>query len=678
MNSLQHTLRASLVFGGGAALLLLLFFIHIGQGQANISYSMIIDALISPNQSLEHQTLITLRLPRAVIAILAGGALAASGVILQTLTENPLAESSTMGIHSGAYFFLVAATIFLPKGLQINSLLFTFIGGAITALFVYRISGGKKGTPLRMALAGMVVTLMLSAFTGTMQLFYENETAGLFLWGAGSLIQNNWDGVQFAFPFIIISFLVLLFMSRKLNVLLLGDDVAVSLGEKTAVTRFIAFIAAIFLTAVIVTVVGPIGFVGLVAPHLMRLIGYRQHFTLLLSSFLWGAVLLLGADVVGRLIDPTGAELPVGAVTAMIGSPWLIYLVYRMMKSKQYMNDNGANAAGASSRYYSYKKVIIISITLCIVTIALGVTIGSNAYIESITNVISGQLTQFDKNMMMNLRLPRMLVAAIAGACLAISGLVFQGILRNPLADPSIIGISSGAGVGALTIMYVFPALPGFFLPIGAFIGGLLAVGIVLFFSWKSGFSPTALALIGIGISALGSAIIQIFIVRANLNVAAALTWLSGSTYARGWNHLENIILYPSLILIPIIFFLMKQLDVLVLGDDLATGLGQPVNKTRLALIVLATLLASINIAAVGTIAFLGLVAPHLARIVVGMNHQRLFVCSALFGAILLSIADLLGRTIAYPKEIPSGLVVAVLGAPYFLWLMRKSGKKVG
>lgn len=148
MNSLQHTLRASLVFGGGAALLLLLFFIHIGQGQANISYSMIIDALISPNQSLEHQTLIMLRLPRAVIAILAGGALAASGVILQTLTKNPLAESSTMGIHSGAYFFLVAATIFLPKDLQINSLLFTFIGGAITALFVYRISGGKKGTHL--------------------------------------------------------------------------------------------------------------------------------------------------------------------------------------------------------------------------------------------------------------------------------------------------------------------------------------------------------------------------------------------------------------------------------------------------------------------------------------------------------------------------------------------------
>ena len=126
-----------------------------------------------------------------------------------------------------------------------------------------------------------------------------------------------------------------------------------------------------------------------------------------------------------------------------------------------------------------------------------------------------------------------------------------------------------------------------------------------------------------------------------------------------------------------IIFFLIKQLDVLVLGDDLATGLGQPVNKTRLALIVLATLLASVNIAAVGTIAFLGLVAPHLARIVVGMNHQRLFVCSALFGAILLSIADLLGRTIAYPKEIPSGLVVAVLGAPYFLWLMRKRRKLI-
>lgn len=665
------------VFGGGAALLLLLFFIHIGQGPANITYSTIMDALFSPNQSLEHQTLVMLRLPRAVMAILAGGALAVSGVILQTLTKNPLAEASTMGIHSGAYFFLVTSAIFLPKGLLTHSLLITFIGGAVTALFVYRIAGGRKSTPLRMALAGMVVTLMLSAFTGTMQLFYENETAGLFLWGAGSLIQNNWDGVQFTLPFVTAAFFVLLLMSRKLNVLLLGDEVAVGLGEKLELTRFIAFVAAIFLTAVTVTIVGPIGFVGLVAPHLMRMIGYNKHLPLLLSSFLWGGILLLGADVIGRVIDPTGAELPVGAVTAMIGSPWLIYLVFRMMKSKKYMNNGNANTSGVRSRYFSYKKVLIVSSLLCVITLILGVIIGSNDYIYSIQNVLSGQLTEFDKNMMMNLRMPRMLVAAIAGACLALSGLVFQGVLRNPLADPAVIGISSGAGVGALTIMYVFPALPSFFLPLGAFIGGLVAVGIVLFFSWRSGFNPTALILIGIGVSALGSAIIQVFIVRANLNVAAALTWLSGSTYAKGWGHLENIILYPSLILIPIIFYFMKQLDVLVLGDELATGLGQRVNKVRLTLIILATLLAAVNIAAVGTIAFLGLVAPHLARLFVGSNHRKLFFCTILFGATLLCIADFIGRTITYPKEIPSGLVVAVLGAPYFLWLMRKSEKKV-
>lgn len=665
------------VFGGGAALLLLLFFIHIGQGPANITYSTVIDALFSPDQSLEHQTLVMLRLPRAVMAILAGGALAVSGVILQTLTKNPLAEASTMGIHSGSYFFLVAATIFLPEELLEYSLLFTFIGGAVTALFVYRIAGGRKSTPLRMALAGMVVTLMLSAFTGTLQLFYENETAGLFLWGAGSLIQNNWDGVHFTLPFIICAFSVLLLMSRRLNVLLLGDEVAVSLGEKLELTRFIAFVAAIFLTAVVVTIVGPIGFVGLVAPHLMRMIGYTQHFTLLLSSFLWGAILLLGADVVGRVIDPTGAELPVGAVTAMIGAPWLIYLVFRMMKSKKYMDNGSSNTSGIRSRYFSYKKVIIISSLLCVLTIVLGVIIGSNDYIYSIKNAITGQLTEFDKNMMMNLRMPRMLVAAIAGACLAVSGLVFQGVLRNPLADPSVIGISSGAGVGALTIMYLFPTLPSFFLPLGAFIGALVAVGIVLFFSWRSGFHPTALILIGVGVSALGSAIIQVFIVRANLNVAASLTWLSGSTYAKGWEHLENIILYPSLILIPIIFFLMKQLDILVLGDELATGLGQNVNKIRVTLIILATLLAAVNIAAVGTISFLGLVAPHLARLVVGSNHRKLFFCSILFGAILLCFADFIGRTIVYPKEIPSGLVVAVVGAPYFLWLMRKSEKKI-
>ncbi|MGM7634301.1 iron ABC transporter permease [Bacillus sp. Hm123] len=677
MNNIQHSLRAMFVFGGGAALLLLLFFIHIGQGPANISYSIIIDALFSPNQSLEHQTLVMLRLPRAVIAIVAGGALAVSGVILQTLTKNPLAEASTMGIHSGAYFFLVASAIFLPKGLLAHSLLITFIGGAITALFVYRIAGGRKSTPLRMALAGMVVTLMLASFTGTMQLFYENETSGLFLWGAGSLIQNNWDGVQFALPFVICGFFVLLLISKKLNVLLLGDEVAIGLGERLEVTRLIAFVAAIFLTAVTVTIVGPIGFIGLVAPHLMRMIGYHKHLPLLLSSFLWGGILLLGADVVGRVIDPTGAELPVGAVTAMIGSPWLIYLVFRMMKSKKYMSNGGSAISSGRSRFYSYKKVLIVSSLLCMLTLIAGVIIGSNDYLYSIQNVLTGQLTEFDKNMMFNLRLPRMLVAAIAGACLALSGLVFQGILRNPLADPAVIGISSGAGVGALTVIYLFPTLPSFFLPLGAFVGGLIAVGIVLLCSWKSGFQPTALILIGIGVSAFGSAIIQVFIVRANLNVASALTWLSGSTYAKGWEHLETIILYPSLILIPIIFYFIRQLDILMLGDESATGLGQNVNQVRLILIILATLLASVNIAAVGTIAFLGLVAPHLARLFVGSDHRKLFFCSILFGATLLCLADFIGRTILYPKEIPSGLVVAVLGAPYFLWLMRKSGKKI-
>ncbi|QHS21996.1 iron ABC transporter permease [Virgibacillus sp. MSP4-1] len=674
MQGTNKWIKAVLTFGGGAALLFLLIFIHINQGNVHIPVSTVLESIFAPQDLIEHHTVRYLRMPRVVIGILAGGALAVSGVILQTVTKNPLASASTLGIHSGTYFAVVFATVFFPAALGANGLFVAMLGGLITAFLVYALSGaGSTATPVKMVLAGMVVSIMFSSFTSVIQIFYEYETSGLFLWGSGSLVQNNWSGVQFALPLVIISFIILLFMSKKLDILRLGEEVSTSLGQNVNQVKLFALLNAVFLTAVTVSVVGPIGFVGLIAPHLVKLIGYRHHGLLLPAAFLWGANVLIGADVLARIMDDSFSELPVGAVTALIGAPWLIILVVRNFRTGS--GEKGAISAGRVQLPFSPKWLFPSLILVLMLAIFIGISTGNYGVEIGVTiDAMTGNSNEFMRNLIFDLRLPRILVAAVSGAGLAIAGLVLQGILRNPLADPSVIGITSGAGVGALVVLYVL-SLPAFFIPIGAFIGAILAFLLIMFFSLKSNFQPSVVALLGIGVSAFGSSIIQILVVEADMGVAAALTWLSGSTYAKGWTELVQYLIIPVLITLPLLFLHMKKLDVLSLGDEAASGLGLKVKSTRFFMAMLATILAAASVATVGTIGFVGLIAPHLSRILIGPKNKQLLPLTAMTGAIFLTIADILSRTLLVPKEIPSGVLVALIGAPYFLWLMKRTNK---
>ncbi|SFJ87742.1 iron complex transport system permease protein [Halobacillus dabanensis] len=671
MNStLKNTMIAVLTFGGGTALLCLLTFIHINQGNVEIPLSTVVDALISPQDTLQHHTVRTLRMPRAVMGIIAGGALAVSGVILQTVTKNPLSSASTLGIHSGTYFAVVVTTIFVPTAMIGNGIVTAFLGGILTFLFVYVLSGGSDATPVRMVLAGMIVTFLFSALTSVLQIFYENETQGLFLWGSGTLIQNDWDGVSFSLPVIVVGVIVTLVFSSKLDTLTLGDDVATALGQNVRTVKVVTIIAAVLLTSVTVSIVGPIGFVGLVAPHLIKLIGYRAHLPLILGSFLWGGNVLLLADVLARVIDPSFNELPVGAITALVGSPWLIWLVMRMKRSNS--QDSGAIMAGKNSATLSMAKLLPVLLLLIGLTLLVSLASGNYGFEPLVTyNAFFGEANDFLRGLIIDLRLPRALVALFSGAVLAVSGLIFQGVLRNPLADPSVIGITSGAGVGALMTMYWF-SVSAVWIPVGAMAGALVFFLVVMVLGAKAEFQPTVLALLGIGMSAFGSALIQIMVVQSDLGVASALTWLSGTTYAKGWAELLQYLIWPVLLFIPLLAFYIKTLDVLSLGDDTAKGLGLRVVSVRFQMALIATLLAACSVAAVGSIGFVGLIAPHLARLLVGSVNQKLLPVTMLIGGALLVVADLFSRTLLAPNEIPSGILVALIGAPYFLWLMKK------
>ncbi|AFY44788.1 iron ABC transporter permease [Nostoc sp. PCC 7107] len=275
-----------------------------------------------------------------------------------------------------------------------------------------------------------------------------------------------------------------------------------------------------------------------------------------------------------------------------------------------------------------------------------------------------------------NLRLPRTLVAFMVGMALAVSGTIFQGITRNPLADPGIIGINAGASLAAVTVIVLFPLAPIYTLPVSAFVGALLMAGLIYSLAWNDGSSPILFILMGVGLSAIASAFTSLLITFGDIySVSDALVWLAGSVYGRTWEQVFSFLPWLT-IFVPMALTLARHLNALNLGDDVAKGLGTRVEWQRGLLVLVGVALAGAGVATAGMIGFVGLIAPHLGRQLVGTNHEGLIPTSALLGGMLVVAADFLGRTLFAPIEIPCGVVTAAIGAPYFLYLLIRNRNK--
>ncbi|MBU5349964.1 Fe(3+)-hydroxamate ABC transporter permease FhuB [Paenibacillus lautus] len=662
---------------GGLVALLFLTFISLTQGLADISVNTVVQALVSPQDIADHHLIRSVRLPRTVMGLLAGAALAVSGVLMQTVTRNPLASETTLGVNAGAYLAVVAGMIFWPGLLHQYALPLAVAGGTLAAVAVYALAGKTQGSPLRIALSGMIVTLVLSSVTSALVLLNQQTTQGIFLWGSGSLIQNDWDGVAFSWPWIIGGLIVLCLAVRQWDILTLNEESARSLGQKVGTTRLLAMGAAIVLACVTVSVVGPIGFIGLVAPHLVRLSGVVRHAGLIPLAALWGSALLVGADTVARMFINAYGELPVGAITAMIGAPCLIWLAMRVSRSLigGRGSSGGSIMAGTSLRRIPYPALVTLFSVLLVLVWVFSLMSGSlRIPFTEVLAVLTGGGESMYRQILLEFRLPRLLTAGLSGMALAVSGSLLQNAVRNPLGDPQVIGVTSGAGAGALLLMIGFPQLSAGWVPVGAVLGGMAAAALVYAVSWKRGLHPTILTLVGIAVAALGSAIINLMIIHAKVDVAPALSWMAGSTYNRGWTEVQRIV--PAiLILLPLAAWLGRKVDLLTFSEESSIGLGLHVRNTRIYVAIIAVLLASIAAANVGSVGFIGLLAPHAARMLVGARHRQSMVIAALLGGILLAGADWIGRVVMIPKELPSGIVTALLGAPYLLYLMGKTNK---
>lgn len=323
---------------------------------------------------------------------------------------------------------------------------------------------------------------------------------------------------------------------------------------------------------------------------------------------------------------------------------------------------------------------ILLSLTVVLV-VAIVINLGRGEYpiapLDIVKTVLGIDTGNPQHSFIINtLRLPRILVAFLVGVAFAISGTIFQGLTGNPLADPGIIGINAGASLAAVTVIVLFPSAPIYTLPFSAFAGALLMAALIYSLAWSNGSSPILLILIGIGLSAIAIAGTNLLITFGQISdVSNALIWLAGSVYGRTWEQVFSLL--PWLIIfVPLALILARHLDVLNLGDDIAKGLGSRVEWQRSLLILVGVALAGAGVATAGTISFIGLIAPHLGRQLVGTNHQGLIPTSALLGGIIVVLADLVGRTMFAPLEIPCGVVTAAIGAPYFLYLLIRHRQK--
>ncbi|WP_329550625.1 iron ABC transporter permease [Streptomyces sp. NBC_00696] len=674
----------------GAAVLVVLLLLtvlvgmwHLTQGTSGVGVGDLVHYFAGKRQTSAGapvgEILTGSRLPRLLAGVAVGFALGSAGTLLQSVTHNALASPDTLAVTSGSY---VTLTAFAAFGISVPlwaSGAVAFAGGLVAAALVLLLAGRASGTSgTRLILAGSAMAMALDAVSGMLLILFKQNTIGLFAWGSGSLAQMNIDASLRAFPVMAVVMCVALALSRRLDVMNLGDDTASTLGVPIRTTRVTAVVCAVVLTATAVTLAGPISFVGLGAPVLARLIAgraraLRRHLLLIPAAGLLGALLILLADATLRAIQGANgaASIPTGVPTALLGSVVIVVLALRLRDTGELRQPPHVRVAVRSRRGFLLVvsgAVVLLFVAVLVATLAGSIWLRTGdigLWLRGAAPELIGQA--------LDDRVPRVTAAVLAGAALGLAGCVVQGAVRNPLAEPGVLGITAGAGLGAAAV--VTSGMPGGrpVLVAVAVAAGLATFALITLLSWRGGFLPDRFVLIGIGCGYGISSVTTFLLLRADpYDTPQLFTWLSGTTYGREFPDVVPVAVALVLAL-PVLIAMRRRLDLLAVDEDTPRIVGVGVERTRFAALAIAAVLAALSVVAVGVVGFVGLVAPHLARSLVGARHGRSIPVSMLLGGVLVCVADTLGRTVVAPAQVPAGLMIALVGGPYFIWVLRKS-----
>ena len=325
----------------------------------------------------------------------------------------------------------------------------------------------------------------------------------------------------------------------------------------------------------------------------------------------------------------------------------------------------------------SNRRNLVMALGLCLLvgSLFIGMLVGTaNTTVHDLYNVFVNAQNTESYRILYHIRIPRVLTAMFAGINLAIAGCILQGVLKNPLADPGIIGVSAGAGLAAMIVMIVLPEYTNM-VPVVAFIGAMAATLILFALAWENGIQPLKLILAGVAVSAFFAGGMTCLMVFFSDKIQGTVNWMAGGFSGASWKHVTMILPYTIIGLIGVSFS-SKLLNTLQLGDEVAKSLGTRVEATRFFLVTLAALLAASAVSVAGMLTFVGLIVPHMMRLIVGSDFNYLLPSSALFGGILLILADTVARTAFSPIEVPVGVFMSFIGAPFFLYLLKRGMQK--
>lgn len=647
------------------------FALSLTVGPKNVGVDGIIEALFQYDAANEaHLIVRDIRLPRALLGLLVGGSLAMAGAVMQGVTRNPLAGPSIMGLSGGGTLAMLAALIAIP-GLSYNgSIAASFLGalGGFAAVMLVATMSPGGFAPARMALAGTVTSALLSSVTQGLVICYA-MAGDMLYWTAGGIANVTWDQVAAVAPCVAVGAAAVMWLAPSITILSLGSETAVGLGQRTGVVRAGATLSVLVLTAGAVAVAGPISFVGLMVPHACRLAAGGDYRRIIPLSALVGAALTSLADVAAQTMLGQGREIPLGVVTAAIGAPCFVWLVRR--RTAGLLGASTPTVSAGTPRWRPQTTLLVLAALLAAAGVAaLHAGFSPREVWHSLTGHSGDQqlaLTAF--------RLPRVAFAILVGSGIAVAGAAMQAVLRNDLVEPGILGVSAGASLAVVLSL----ALVGYgvltsvtTLPLVAVVGSMGAMAAVYLLCLGRGRSSTRLLLMGVAVSsALGAAALLASLQISSQAYAFAVAFSAGSLSSAGWNYVMVLAVWLA-ILAPVLWGQATTLNALRLGEDAATGLGVAVARRSIVVMTTAVALCAACMALAGGVTFLGLIAPHVSRRLVGADHTFVLPASGLVGAILLVTADMLGSQAVAGAELPAGVIVSALGAPYFLYLMTR------
>ncbi|ALM86798.1 Fe3+-siderophore ABC transporter permease [Bordetella sp. N] len=601
-------------------------------------------------------------LPRLVISLLVGVALGWAGLLFQQSLRNPLADPATLGVSSGAYLALTAASIFAPGLLVNGSAAITLAGGAAACALVMLVARKSRYATVNVILGGLIVSLFCGAAASALALFHEEYLSGLFVWHSGSLAQNGWDRVWYLLPRLAGLSVCAALLLRPLALLALDDARAAALGVNVARLRLGAIAVGVAFSALSVSAVGVIGFVGLMAPNLAGLLGARTLGQRMIAAPLLGGLLLWLTDQVVQSLPGLASGMPTGSASALVGAPVLLWLLLRHREDYAAPPDMRARDT-VPSRHVPARMLVCCTLLLG-AGLALGLGVGRDMHGWTWFSDSAATIT--------NWRLPRVAAAGMAGAMLALAGSLLQRLTGNPLASPEVLGVSSGASLGILAALLLTRQLGMGEMLLASMAGAVLTLLAVVALNWRSGFAPQRLLLAGVALSTLLSACAAFLLTSGDPRAAMMLTWMSGSTYRATTDAIAP---GMTLLVLGVVAALLgtRLLAILPLGTAAARALGVDVTLARLFfLFVMAALTAGATIL-VGPLSFVGLLGPHLVRRLGLLRPRAQIVGAVLAGASIMVLADWAGRVIVFPWQVPAGLVAMLVGGPAFLWFLWRS-----